>query len=87
MGDKSQRHTLTPKPDLNMQGRLRVPRTKGARLPLRAHLYICMFLHRGRIRSFLEGKNVTYIGLIAIPGELWGAGGLPPVQFLMKKTV
>ena len=35
----------------------------GARLPLRTHLYICMFLHKGRYwfsNSFVEGQNVVY---------------------------
>ena len=45
------------------QRRLRVSRTGGARLPVRAHLCLCMLLHKGRfwsLNSFPEEQCLVY---------------------------
>ena len=48
---------------LQIQGHMRVLKTRGARLSLRVHQRICVFLLRGRFWSsncFLEGKCLVY---------------------------
>ena len=65
------------------QGHLRVPRAARARLPLRAHLCICMFLHRGRfwlLNYFPEEECLVYWSP-SKSMEIWRSGGLPPEKF------
>ena len=60
-----------------------VYQSKRARLPLRLHLCISMFLHRGRFsssNSFPEEQCLVYWSLISTT-PIWESGGLPPEHY------
>ena len=62
-----------------MQGCLRVPKVGKARLPLRAHLYMYMFLNSGRFwssSSFPEEQCFEYLSPSNTMG-FWGSESLP----------
>ena len=56
---------------------------KRARLPLRVHLCMSMFLHRGKfssLNSFPEEQCLVYWSSISTT-PIWESGGLPPENY------
>ena len=57
---------------------------QGARFPVKAHLCICIFLHRGGIsssNSFLQGQCLVYCSHSCTVAS-WGSGVLPQKDVL-----
>ena len=83
------------KPDMNAIGNIYLYRNacaylrQGGKLPLRVHLCICMFLHRGRflsLNSIPEEQCLAYWS----PSNamlIWGSGDLSQEKFLEQNCL